>query len=384
MDESAQLIVTSTDNKVNNINECKITSHNVEHYNVLYFGTPRSGKTTHIKTLQNPNHDASIDHENYYGMRRPENPKLSTLLFSIDNKFINLNVVDTCGFSEFRSSTGTTVKDYIEDIIIEIVKKGITECSLILITISHISGLTMLDINNITTCLKILGPQTAPNVCFLVTRFEGHSKENEDQWINDFKGDERSRFLRIAAGGGFLFTGALRDYHLENIAYRDENFINQTRRNADFFSKLLDGKPVSLLTPNVIVIRSALMVQKSVIMTCLNLEAQLSELKKNWNNVSLMHTNLINRVKSVRERDPPIAAEVLACVDNAINDINNFVANNNIYNYVKNVEFDINNYQYQIGDEIKNKRDEIIILLNMCDGLRQGVTNATHELEWEL
>ena len=326
------------------IEQNDIEIFSVENHNVLMLGESRTGKTTFCEIIKNVNHVTTT--QVWSGTITPVS---QTILYKMNNKFINLNI---------------------------------TKLSLILLTINGSSGINAAQIKNITTCLKFLGRQVSQKTCFLVTHFENKSPEEEQKWIAEFSANPHMRFLLTAAGGGFLFTGALDKTQFNIVTLRD-GFINQQRRrNALLFSKVLEGSPVPLMSTLMTEARSHFAIQESIVGACMNLMQLIPEVKEIYKHALNTRLQISEMIASGKITDEDLltrakdTVDQLAILGNENNDIDKLKLEDNVVT--------MKNEYERIGKEIRTRYDNVLDLNTKYSELDHIGTLMYNELDWKI
>lgn len=351
-----------------------IKVYDVAQHNILLLGESRTGKSTYRKVLHNINHVTKLE-----VWRGTVVPNSSTSLFNVDGKFVSLNILDTPGFGE-ASVSSTRTDSNLQNIIVEFVKKDITELSLILITVNGSGGLTSSQIKKITNCLRFLGRRVAKKTCLLVTHFENRNRLDEKKWIDEFKSNKRMRFLTRACQGGFLFTGALDDSQFKNVTCRDKFIDQQRRRNKHMFEKLLAGSPVKLMSQQMKEAKSMFAIEESIITSCMNLQAMIPEVESTWNHALNARVKINKYLSDGKVTDKELVEHAkkvttkLACIGTKTDDIKTMKLDENVVKFMTEYE--------KIGSEIKEKYRKTLELLNKYSEMDQEASLLLNELEW--
>jgi GTP-binding protein EngB required for normal cell division len=354
--------------------ETNIKVFDLEQHNVLLLGESRTGKSTFKEVLHNINHVTKME-----VWRGTVIPTSSTSLFQVNGKYISINMLDTPGFGEV-AKVASRKDDSIRNLIMEFVKKDITKLSLILITINGSGGITAAQIQNITSCLKFLGRQVASKTCFLVTHFENRTHEEETRWIEEFKANPNMSFLVRACQGGFLFTGALNDVQFASVAIRDNFIEQQRRRNGDLFQKLMDGEPVSLMSPEMKQAKSTLAVQESVSTSCINLQTMIPEVIVTYEHALNIRVKISKAIENGLIKDEELLSvaedvvEKMACIGSQTDDINEMKLDENVLSLMTDYE--------KIGEEIQERYAKVLDLLSKYSELDQMGSTTWTEIEW--
>ena len=354
----------------------KIEVFDVKQYNVLILGESRAGKTTFRKVLRNINHKTKIK-----VCRGTVNPTTKYTLFSIDGKFIAVNMLDTPGFAE--ASDGISRSDSaIRSTITEYVKQNIVKLDLILIAINGASGLTGSQIKNITSVLKFLGRQVASRTCMLVTHFENQNIEDEKKWVNDFTTNSNMKFLTRACEAGFLFTGALNKNQFDNITVRDSYILQQKRRNLEFFKTLTSGETVSLMSQQMKDAKSMFAMQESVLTACISIKNLIPEVEATWQHAIDRRLAISKAIEEKLIKDSDLLAraqEVVAKLSSLGadgKDIKTMKLDENVVKMMQEYE--------AIGNTIQEKYIRVMELSGEFTELDQIATLLCDELEWSI
>lgn len=357
-------------------NETQINVFDVKQYNVLILGESRAGKTTFRKVLRNINYVTKME-----VWRGTIAPVSKITLFSIDREFISINMLDTPGFAEASKGINRS-DDGIRNMITEYVKRDITRIDLILIAINGSSGLNASQIANITSVLKFLGPQVAARTCLLITHFENRSADDEKKWADEFTANPNMRFLTMACEGGFLFTGALNKNQFDNTTQRDSYITQQRRRNIEFFNKLMNGKCVSLLSPQMKDAKCMLAMQESVLTSCMNLRNLIPEVETTWQHAMNARIKISNAITDKLIKDP----ELLKRAESLVQELADLGAEGKDIKTMKldeNVVAMMSEYE-KIGNSIREKYNRVITMSTEFSEKDQIATLLLNELEWRM
>jgi GTP-binding protein EngB required for normal cell division len=354
--------------------------HEVQPHNVLLLGETRSGKTTFRKILKNVNYLPKLE-----VWRGTVVPLTRTSLFEIGGKHIMLNIIDTPGFGEAADGSFARTDDNLKALISDFVKRDITKLSLVLVTINSAGGIGQAQVEQMTNCLILLGREVAPRTCFLVTHFENRGEEDEENWIATFKKNKNMGFLLRACRGGFLFTGALTPAQFDEVSLRDAFIRQQRRRNMVLFQKIVEGEPVSLMSPQMADARSIFAVQESVTTSCVGLRTILPKVKEKWNKALDFRLKLSEALSEHRakiERDPKLLADVqdaircLGVIGDADNDLQTMNLDDDAFELMRDYEVK--------GRLIREKYDRVQGYSNDYSALEQLGARVWNEVEWSI
>jgi hypothetical protein len=350
----------------------KINVYDIKQYNVLILGESRSGKTTFRKVLKNINFVTKME-----VWRGTISPISKSTLFSIDNDFIAINMLDTPGFAE--ASVGVNRSDDgIRNMIIEYVKRDIVRIDLILIAINGSSGINASQVSNITAVLKFLGRQVASRTCMLITHFENRSVEEESRWAEEFKSNPNMSFLTKACEGGFLFTGALDKNQFDNIALRDSYITQQRRRNVAFFNKLMNGDSVSLLSQQMMNAKCMLAMQESVLTSCMNLKNLIPEVERTWQHAIETRVKISSALKHIKDKD------LLEKAERVVQELSDLGAEGKdikTMNLDENVVKMMSEYELT-GEAIRERYGRVTAMSNEFSEKDQKASLLWNEIEW--
>jgi len=358
----------------------EVNVHEVVPHNVLVLGEARSGKTTFRKILKNVNYIPQME-----VWRGTITPTTQSTLYEIRGQHIMLNIIDTPGFGEAADDNSSRTDDNLKALISDFVKRDITKLSLVLVTINSAGGIGQAQVDQITNCIVLLGREVAAKTCFLVTHFENRGEEDEQNWISTFKRNQNMRFLLRACRGGFLFTGALTQAQFDEINIRDAFIRQQRRRNVALFQKILEGEPVSLMSPKMAAARSIFAVIESVSTSCICLQTMLPKVKGRWNKALEFRLKLSEALadhRAIIEKDAKLFEEVLeairslAIIGDADNDLQTMSLEDDAFELMKDYEVK--------GRLIREKYDRVQRYHEEYSALEQLGARVWNQLSWSI
>jgi len=174
-----------------------VVSHDILAANILVVGSTGTGKTTFLNTLKNPRYTSIMEAKS-----QTQTAMLYNHLFEVKNIFYMLQIIDTPGFGD---NIGRSDFEQ-EELILKFVKQGVTDLSLVLITIKFGVRLEASQINTIMSVLRFLGKDMKANTALLFTHSENTNNEQRKEWIEKLKDSSMASLIKFCERGTF-YTG---------------------------------------------------------------------------------------------------------------------------------------------------------------------------------
>jgi hypothetical protein len=264
----------------------------------------------------------------------------------------------------------------IRQLVYSFIKRSITNVSLILCVVNGANGLNQAQVTCLAEVLQHLGSQVARKTCLLVTHFDLLGRKAEEDWLEQFKQNEEASFLVEACGGGVLFTGALDEVQYDIVELRARFVLEQQRRMGDMFERMIEGEPVSLMSPAMKDANSMLANLESMTTSCMSLRGLLPELRRINHDLHKLRQAMLEAVGTGRIKDATLLDAAKAMVTQL-----GVLDSDDLGNQLDDGIQDMEQEYERIGQQVAERYDRALslnntytALFNKASALRQKLT----------